>query len=149
MGPLWPGTPLGRPLGWRSLSRLYSPIWRALLSWPLYWLCITFSLLLFESLGSPCPLFLVVVRSLKAHTTGWLWVIPYWTVVLIVPPVPAQVLIIPCTGVGGGLAVCDNISTVLPVPSATTWYLTVLLNFSGTLSTTTDDLPFLRATRIA
>ena len=46
-------------------------------------------------------------------------------------------------------SVCDNISTVLPVPSPTTWYLTVLLNFTGTLTTTADDLPYFRATRIA
>ena len=46
-------------------------------------------------------------------------------------------------------SMCDNISTILPVPSATTYYLTVLLNFTGTLTTTSDNLPFLRATRIA
>ena len=46
-------------------------------------------------------------------------------------------------------SMCDNISTILPVPSATTYYLTVLLNFSGTLTTTSDNLPFLRATRLA
>lgn len=46
-------------------------------------------------------------------------------------------------------SMCDNISTILPVPSATTYYLTVLLSFTGTLTTTADNLPFLRATRIA
>ena len=46
-------------------------------------------------------------------------------------------------------SMCDNISTILPVPNATTYYLTVLLNFSGTLTTTSDNLPFLRATRLA
>ena len=48
-----------------------------------------------------------------------------------------------------GSYLCGNINTTLPVPSATTYYLTVLLQYSGSLTTTADNLPFLRATRIA
>ena len=43
---------------------------------------------------------------------------------------------------------CDNINTIYTVSTTTNFYLTVMINYSGTLSCTTQET-FLRCTRIA